>query len=239
MLCFSTANQGTIIYWVRDHRVHHKYPDTDADPYNAKRGFFFAHMGWLFVKKHTDVVTAGSEIDFSDLYDDKLVMFQKRWDPWFQWYMCFIMPAQVASYFWGEDFSDAFLVAGGVRYIVLLHVTWLVNSASHFHGDHPYDSASSATENPIVSFCTGGEGWHNWHHKYPYDYAAAEFGISAQYNVSKLMIDVAAWLGLVWNRKRGYAGWVKHKARRAAETTGVSSAPTPAPKVPATPSKTD
>lgn len=38
--------------WVRDHRQHHKYSDTDADPHNASRGFFFSHIGWLMSKKH-------------------------------------------------------------------------------------------------------------------------------------------------------------------------------------------
>merc|ERR1719356_2127475 len=55
------ANQGSIYDWCRDHRVHHKYSETD--PHNAKRGFFFAHMGWLFVKKHPDVGKAGKEMD--------------------------------------------------------------------------------------------------------------------------------------------------------------------------------
>ncbi len=52
MLMNSIANQGSIYHWARDHRVHHKFSETDADPHNATRGFFFAHMGWLLVKKH-------------------------------------------------------------------------------------------------------------------------------------------------------------------------------------------
>ena len=59
MLCNSIANQGSIFHWARDHRVHHKHSETDADPHNAMRGFFFAHMGWLYVKKHPDVIDAG------------------------------------------------------------------------------------------------------------------------------------------------------------------------------------
>lgn len=55
MLLNSMANQGSIYHWSRDHRVHHKYSETDADPHNATRGFFFAHMGWLYVKKHPEV----------------------------------------------------------------------------------------------------------------------------------------------------------------------------------------
>lgn len=29
-------------------------------------------------------------------------------------------------------------MAGALRYVVVLHFTWLVNSAAHFFGDHPY-----------------------------------------------------------------------------------------------------
>jgi len=213
MLCNSIANQGSIFHWARDHRVHHKYSETHADPHNATRGFFYAHMGWLFVKKHKAVIEAGKELDFSDLYEDPVVMFQKKLDPWFTLYMCYVFPGQIASYFWGEKFWNAFFVAGALRYAVVLHFTWLVNSAAHLYGDHPYDTLSYPSENPLVSFCAIGEGWHNWHHKYPFDYAASEFGISSQFNPSKLIIDVLASFGLVWGRKRGTAAWEMGKKR--------------------------
>lgn len=46
------AYQNSIYTWGRDHRVHHKYSETDADPVNIERGFFFAHCGWLMCKKY-------------------------------------------------------------------------------------------------------------------------------------------------------------------------------------------
>jgi len=214
MLINSMANQGSIYHWARDHRVHHKYSETDADPHNAKRGFFFAHMGWLFVKKHPDVIEAGRELDFSDLKADPVVMLQKKLDPWFALYMCFVLPAQIACYGWGEEFWNGFYVAGALRYVAVLHFTWLVNSAAHLYGDHPYDTTSYPAENPFVSLCAIGEGWHNWHHKYPYDYAASEFGVSSQFNPTKLAIDILACVGLVWGRKRATTAWEMGKNRR-------------------------
>lgn len=59
-------------------RAHHKFIDTDADPYNSKRGFFFSHIGWILTKKHPKVYEKGLLIDMSDLKEDPLVMFQKR-----------------------------------------------------------------------------------------------------------------------------------------------------------------
>jgi stearoyl-CoA desaturase (delta-9 desaturase) len=72
---------------------------------------------------------------------------------------------------WGDNFWNGYWVAGGLRYIIVLHFTWCVNSAAHLYGDHPYDPASWPAENPLVSLGALGEGWHNWHHKYPFDYA--------------------------------------------------------------------
>jgi len=214
MLANSIANQGSIFHWARDHRVHHKHSEKDADPHNATRGFFYAHIGWLYVKKHPDVVSAGKELSYDDLYADGCVMFQKRLDPWFTLFMCFVMPALVAKAGWGESFWPALWVAGALRYCIVLHFTWLVNSAAHFFGDHPYDHSSWPSENPWVSLAAIGEGWHNWHHKYPYDYAASEFGITSQFNPTKLFIDGCAALGLVTNRKRATGAWERSKASR-------------------------
>jgi stearoyl-CoA desaturase (delta-9 desaturase) len=70
--------QNDTIEWVRDHRMHHKFSDTDADITNSKRGFFFAHMGWLMCKKHPDVKKYGSKIDISDVEDEPVLIFQRR-----------------------------------------------------------------------------------------------------------------------------------------------------------------
>lgn len=72
------AAQNSIYEWVRDHRVHHKYSETDADPHNSKRGFFFSHMGWLMMKKHPDVIKKGSTLDMTDVMNDPIVRFQRR-----------------------------------------------------------------------------------------------------------------------------------------------------------------
>lgn len=72
------AGLEPIYSWVRDHRIHHKFTETDADPHNAKRGFFFAHIGWLLCKKTDAVIEAGNKIDMSDVENDPVVKFQKK-----------------------------------------------------------------------------------------------------------------------------------------------------------------
>jgi len=216
MLVNSIANQGSIWHWSRDHRVHHKYSETDADPHNAQRGFFFAHMGWLFVKKHPAVIEAGKKLNFDDLASDPVVVFQQTLDPWFALFMCFVFPGLVCM-LWGDSFWNGYWVAGALRYTYVLHCTWLVNSAAHFFGDHPYDVNSWPAENPVVSFMAVGEGWHNWHHKYPFDYAASEYGIERQYNPTKLFVDICCFFGLASDCKRATGAWAKLRQQREQE----------------------
>merc|ERR1719409_42807 len=78
MIFNSIANQGTIYHWARDHRVHHLYSDTAADPHDANRGFWFSHVGWLLCKKSPAVIEAGKKINMSDLASDPVVMFQRK-----------------------------------------------------------------------------------------------------------------------------------------------------------------
>jgi len=214
MIFNSIANQGTIWHWARDHRVHHFHSETVADPHDAIRGFTFAHIGWLYLKKDKRVAEAGSKVNMDDLRADSAVMLQKNLDPWWNIFWCFVFPGLVSSYGWGESAMNGFFVAGCVRYVWVLHMTWLVNSAAHLWGERPYDPMSNPSENPLVSIASLGEGWHNWHHKYPFDYAASELGVLRQYNPTKLTIDICAALGLVMERKRATAMWAREKAKR-------------------------
>jgi stearoyl-CoA desaturase (delta-9 desaturase) len=128
--------------------------------------------------------------------------------------MCFVFPGLICT-LWGGKFWEGFWVAGALRYIVVLHFTWLVNSAAHFFGDHPYDNESWPAENPFVSVAAIGEGWHNWHHKYPFDYAASEYGITKQFNPTKLIIDLFLLVGLASEPKRATGAW--HRLRMVQE----------------------
>ncbi|PNF16818.1 hypothetical protein B7P43_G19111, partial [Cryptotermes secundus] len=69
------AGMNPLFEWVRDHRVHHKFSDTDADPHNASRGLFFSHVGWLMQKKHPQVLRRGREVDMSDILADPVIRF--------------------------------------------------------------------------------------------------------------------------------------------------------------------
>ncbi|KAM4635873.1 stearoyl-CoA desaturase isoform 1-T2 [Discoglossus pictus] len=194
------AFQNDIYEWARDHRVHHKYSETDADPHNAVRGFFFSHIGWLLLRKHPDVIEKGKKLDLSDLEADKVVMFQRRHYKKSILLMCFILPTVIPWYFWGESFLTAFYVPCILRYAVVLNTTWLVNSAAHMFGNQPYDKNINPRENPLVALGAIGEGFHNYHHTFPYDYSASEFGV--RFNFTTMFIDFMCKIGLASDCKR-------------------------------------
>ena len=197
----SMAFQGSIWEWARDHRTHHKGSDTDADPHNIRRGFFFSHMGWVMLRKHPDVFTLGRKIPVADLEADEVVVLQRRHYIASVLAMCYVAPAVLGHLLAGDAWAG-FWVAGVLRHVWVLHMTWLVNSAAHSFGDRPYDRHSPTTENLLVSIGAIGEGWHNFHHAFPSDYAAGEYGLTqGSWNPTKAFIDVCALLGLAYDRK--------------------------------------
>lgn len=172
--CF--AIQNDVYEWSRDHRTHHKFSETHGDPHNAKRGFFFAHMGWLLCRKHPDVIRKGRTIDMSDLEADPVVMFQRKYYKFLAPFLGLALPS-VIPLLWHESLSNAFFLML-LRYIASLHQTWLVNSAAHMYGTKPYDKHIQPRENRLVSWLTIGEGFHNYHHTFPHDYRASEYGFT-------------------------------------------------------------
>lgn len=215
-LANSMAFQNDIYEWSRDHRVHHKFTETDADPHNARRGFFFAHMGWLMCKKHPEVVRKGASVDMTDLLKDPIIRFQKRFYLTLVTLMCFVLPTWVPYAFWNEAVYKAFFIGAMSRYCVTLHCTWLVNSAAHLWGDKPYDKQINPSENLFATLMTVGEGYHNYHHTFPWDYAASEWG--TKINMSTFFINLWAKLGLAYDLKRAHQDSVDK--RRATKGDG-------------------
>ncbi|XP_047208063.1 stearoyl-CoA desaturase b [Girardinichthys multiradiatus] len=214
-LANSMAFQNDIYEWSRDHRVHHKYSETDADPHNAKRGFFFSHIGWLLVRKHPDVIEKGKKLELGDLKVDKVVMFQKRYYKLSVVLFCFLIPMLVPWYVWGESLAVGYFVPGLLRYTVVLNATWLVNSAAHMWGNRPYDKTINPRENPFVAISAIGEGFHNYHHTFPFDYATSEFG--CKFNITTAFINLMCFLGLARDRKRVSSDMIAARIQRTGD----------------------
>lgn len=196
----SMAFQNDVIEWSRDHRMHHKFSETNADPHNAARGFFFAHCGWLMCRKHPAVKAKGNQIDLSDLLNDPVLKVQRKYYLLSVALFCFAFPAVVPWYFWGESGWNAYFTCSLFRYALSLNFTWCVNSVAHMWGNKPFDKHINPVENPLVVFGAVGEGFHNYHHTFPFDYATSELGGS--WNMTTMFIDSMAWIGQAYDRKR-------------------------------------
>jgi len=197
MNCVSFQND--IIEWSRDHRCHHKWMDTDADPHNINRGFFFSHMGWLLVKKHPMIKKKGETLDLSDLTKDPILMFQRKYYLPLVVIFCFLLPTVIPVYLWGENALVAFYTAALFRYCFTLHATWFINSAAHSFGYRPYDINISPAESIWTTITAFGEGGHNYHHTFPQDYRTSE--MPAMFNLTKSFIDFFAKIGWAYDLK--------------------------------------
>ncbi|XP_067619643.1 acyl-CoA Delta-9 desaturase-like [Eurosta solidaginis] len=219
LMVFNTiAFQDAAYHWARDHRVHHKYSETDADPHNATRGFFFSHIGWLLCKKHPQVKAKGKGMDLSDLRADKILMFQKEYYMILMPILCFVLPTLVPMFGWNESFLNAWFVVAMFRWCFTLNATWLVNSAAHKFGGHPYDKYINPSENKSVALFAFGEGWHNYHHVFPWDYKTAELG-GYSLNLTKAFIDFFAKIGWAYDLKTVSPDIIEKRVKRTGDGT--------------------
>ncbi|XP_013193918.1 acyl-CoA Delta-9 desaturase-like [Amyelois transitella] len=217
ILMQTIAGQNSMFIWCRDHRLHHRYTDTDGDPHNSKRGFFFCHIGWLMSKKHPYVMELGRKIDMSDLQADWMVMLQKKYYYQLYFLLAFLIPVWVPVHFFNEPWLNSILCCYFFRYVATLNGTWLVNSAAHLYGTRPYDKNLQPVESWFVSFISLGEGWHNYHHAFPWDYKAAE--LTMHFNQSATFIRFFEKIGLAYDLKTASTEMVENRIKRTGDGT--------------------
>ncbi|XP_044743896.1 acyl-CoA Delta-9 desaturase-like [Chrysoperla carnea] len=209
--------QDAVYIWAYHHRIHHKFSDTDADPHNAKRGFFFSHMGWLFCEGHPDFETKKKVIDLTDLHQDKILMFQYRHYLKVMPFLSFILPTLLPMVLWDETLWNSFFV-NIWRYAITFHVTVCINSFAHTYGSRPYDKEIMPTESYSLAWVTLGEGWHNYHHVFPWDYKAAEFG-GSRVNPTTVLLNFFAKIGWAYDLKTVTDEGIKKRVMRTGDGT--------------------
>jgi stearoyl-CoA desaturase (delta-9 desaturase) len=158
------AMQNSALKWSADHRDHHRYVDKDWDPYSIKRGGLSAHVLWLFFKEPSE----RSYENVPDLQANRLVTWQYRWNNWIGIVAGLGIPTLIGAFF-GRPIGGL-LWGGFLRIVVIHHTTFLVNSVAHLYGTRPYTEENSARDNGLLAFITNGEGYHNFHHKFPSDF---------------------------------------------------------------------
>lgn len=196
LLCGTSAFQGSCLWWARDHRAHHRYVDTDKDPYNSKRGFFWAHMGWLLVKQNKAAV---GKADCTDLESDPLLAWQEKYYLPLSSFLAIGLPVLIAGLGWG-DWRGGFFYASIARSVLVLQSTFFVNSLAHYWGDHTFSDVHTPRDSYWVSLLTFGEGYHNFHHEFPYDFRNGVHWYA--YDPSKWTIWLFSLFGLTFDLKR-------------------------------------
>ncbi len=194
LLFFGTlATQSSVFRWAYDHRLHHRYVDTEKDPYNAQMGFWHSHLLWMFKQ--------GKPIEdrvISDLKDDPILKFQHRY---YGWCMAIVNLIAVAVLGWiTGEWVGAFVIGFLLRLFLVHHSTWFINSLAHMWGSKPYSTEHSAVNNFILAVLTYGEGYHNYHHTFAGDYRN---GVRwYQFDPPKYLIWFLSKVGLAWDLKR-------------------------------------
>lgn len=158
------AMQNSALNWCSDHRLHHKFTDTEEDPYNAGQGFFWSHIGWIFYQSREEKQLT----NVGDLKRDPLVMWQHRHDVAIALIVGMGGMALIGA-IWGRPFG-MLLWAGIIRVVFVHHATFFINSLAHMYGDQPYSRKDTSRDSWWLAFLTNGEGYHNFHHMFPSDY---------------------------------------------------------------------
>ena len=185
-VCGALTLEGGPIFWVATHRIHHQNSDKPGDPHSPREGGWWAHMGWLLVgeSKHNNSGLMGKYAP--DLAKHRFYL----WLNDYHWLPTLVLAAIL---FWAGGLP---MVLWGVclRVVVGLHVTWLVNSATHMWGYRRFATTDNSRNNWWVALITFGEGWHNNHHAHP---TSARHGLAwYELDVSWILISFLKYLGV-------------------------------------------
>lgn len=193
ILVGSSAWQGSVKRWAIGHRYHHSYEDTEKDPYNINNGFWYAHMGWMFIR-HPNIEKAHAV----DLDRDPMVHFQHRFYLPIAMLTSFGFPTLIGA--WMGDAWGGLIWGGFVRVFLTQQSTYFINSLCHYWGKRPFEDGITARDSLILAFLTHGEGYHNFHHKFQSDYRNGYRWY--QWDPTKWIIWFLAACGLAGKLKR-------------------------------------
>ena len=191
------ALQNTVLDWCSGHRTHHRHvDDVDKDPYSAKRGLWFSHMGWMLRNYESSASITFDNV--KNLQKDPIVMWQYKHYLPIALGLNIAIPAALGIIF--NDFWGMILLAGFLRIVTAHHFTFFINSIVHKWGKQPYTDENTARDNAFFAILTHGEGYHNFHHIFQNDYRN---GVRWwQYDPTKWFIVLTSWLGLSTDLKR-------------------------------------
>lgn len=186
-----SAAQKGVLWWASHHRYHHKHSDAETDVHSARqRGFWYAHVGWLFNPEWSDTHWAL----VSDLAHFPELRILNRSSIHF-------LPAVVlALTWWGLAGLEGLIWGFFVSTVLLWHGSFSINSLAHIFGSRRYQTNDDSRNNWLLALITTGEGWHNNHHHYQ---SSARQGFRWwEIDVTYYCLRALAALGLIWDLRR-------------------------------------
>ncbi|HET9211133.1 MAG TPA: fatty acid desaturase [Thermoanaerobaculia bacterium] len=187
------ALENSVLNWSADHRVHHAHVDEERDPYNITKGFWWAHMGWIFFQPEPIPRTV-----VRDLAEDPLVRWQEKYYVWIGLGVALGIPL-IVGLLTGHVLG-CLLIGGVLRVVVSHHGTFFINSLCHMVGRRPYSTEHSARDSAVMAVLAFGEGYHNYHHSFPFDYRN---GVKVwQFDPAKWTIWTLSRVGLARDLRR-------------------------------------
>ena len=130
--------QGGPIKWVATHRVHHAFSDRPQDPHSPSKGFWWAHMLWLF--PYDEILDDSKKCSryAPELARDRGHQFIEKT------YVLLSVALGALLFALG---GWPWLVWGlFLRTVVVWHSTWLVNSAAHLWGYKSFETNEGSTK---------------------------------------------------------------------------------------------
>lgn len=192
----AAATQRGPLWWAAHHRSHHAHADTDADPHSSLRGFWWSHMLWFLCRKNF----CAPLHRVRDLARFPELKWLDRFD------LAVPVVYAIGIFALGEALGLRFPETDGWRMLVwgyvvptviLMHVTFMVNSLAHRVGRRRFATADDSRNNTWLALLTCGEGWHNNHHRHA---ASARLGFYWwQLDLGWLGLKLFEKLGLAWD----------------------------------------
>ena len=190
-----TAGQKGVIWWASHHRWHHKHSDTTRDVHSARRrGFWYAHIGWVLSSNWSD--TEPALVKDLERFPELRFLNRSVMDivPMVALGLAFLLLGGLQAFVWG------FLVSS----VLVWHGSFVINSLAHLIGRRRYETSDDSRNSFLLAVLTSGEGWHNNHHRFP---TSARQGLRWwEIDVTYYALWLLARLGLIWDLRRPPSG---------------------------------
>lgn len=111
------------------------------------------------------------------------------------------------------------------RYAINFNQLHIANGLLHHEhgvGRKPYDTRIEAKDNILWTILTMGEGYHNFHHIFPFDYRAGEYGGVKDFNIGGAFITFCSYFGWAYDLKTASLEVIEIRVRKTGDGSRCS-----------------